>query len=367
MAAQIKSLQIGRGLAALSVAAFHLSIGMGDPRYGGRETFRAFTCRGNLGVDFFFVLSGFIILHAHQRDFGHPERLVNYARRRFARVFPIYWIYSGVLCTLVLLGVGAHASLPSTPTGWVQNFTLIRLNSEPFAISAAWTLVHECAFYAVFSVLIWDPKVGIAIFAVWMLACLACLQYPTPSERTPLTSYFAGWNLNFTMGMCARWVFPRLTRSRAWAALWLGIGVVGLTLALEPGNLGFWLSLYGLGFALIIAGCAALDLGRNSKFLLLIGNASYSIYLTHVAVEGLLLKLTVLLNLAAVGGSGSVFCFTLIGAVTCGITAYLVIEKPMLKWLSAPRRLPGQKTVKDGILAVPPTQRCGRVNSERDC
>ncbi|NBQ54213.1 MAG: acyltransferase, partial [Proteobacteria bacterium] len=44
------------------------------------------------GVDFFFVLSGFIILHAHMDDIGRPARLGRYLWRRAVRVYPIYWI-----------------------------------------------------------------------------------------------------------------------------------------------------------------------------------------------------------------------------------------------------------------------------------
>ena len=59
------SIQLGRALVALAVAAFHLSITFSDPRYGGQAVLSEWTNRGNIGVDFFFVLSGFIILKAH--------------------------------------------------------------------------------------------------------------------------------------------------------------------------------------------------------------------------------------------------------------------------------------------------------------
>ena len=68
----LKCLQAGRALAALAVVAFHLSTAFSDPRYGSHSIGQAFTRHGNLGVDFFFVLSGFIILNAHARDIGRP-------------------------------------------------------------------------------------------------------------------------------------------------------------------------------------------------------------------------------------------------------------------------------------------------------
>ena len=44
------------------------------------------------GVDFFFVLSGFIIYRVHRGDIGSPHRLSRYAWRRFVRIYPTYWI-----------------------------------------------------------------------------------------------------------------------------------------------------------------------------------------------------------------------------------------------------------------------------------
>jgi len=46
---------------------------------------------GHAGVDFFFVLSGFIIFFVHGKDIGKPSRLPHYVWRRFIRIYPVYW------------------------------------------------------------------------------------------------------------------------------------------------------------------------------------------------------------------------------------------------------------------------------------
>src|ERR1039458_2243310 len=74
---EIKSLQYGRGIAALLVCLFHyegamnqIQTGSGSLESSGFEfIFRA----GHSGVEFFFILSGFIIFHAHRIDLRSEE------------------------------------------------------------------------------------------------------------------------------------------------------------------------------------------------------------------------------------------------------------------------------------------------------
>lgn len=106
---QLKTLQQGRGLAAMAVAAFHLSLLLGDTRYLNDAVFLKFTQRGNLGVDFFFVLSGFIIVFAHYKDINHPARVSDYLLKRFTRLFPVYWLYTAFFAVWLPSASGAPA------------------------------------------------------------------------------------------------------------------------------------------------------------------------------------------------------------------------------------------------------------------
>ena len=60
-----------------------------------------------------FVLSGFIVLHAHAPDVGRPAALGRYLWRRFARVYPVYWLYLGVY--LALLALAGHYRFEPRP------------------------------------------------------------------------------------------------------------------------------------------------------------------------------------------------------------------------------------------------------------
>src|ERR1700709_2030127 len=85
-----KSLQAGRGLAALMVIFYHCEgiISLSKYWHSSRHYFRF----GASGVDFFFVLRGIVLFDGHQFDIGKIDKLREYAWKRFRRIYPIYWV-----------------------------------------------------------------------------------------------------------------------------------------------------------------------------------------------------------------------------------------------------------------------------------
>ena len=99
--------------------------------------------RGYLGVDFFFVLSGFIILHAHLKDSSGAYAARKYLTKRLRRIYIPYLPVSIALIALYLM-------LPSVSQGsrdWslLTSLTLIPTERPP-ALPVAWTLIHEMTF-----------------------------------------------------------------------------------------------------------------------------------------------------------------------------------------------------------------------------
>lgn len=85
------SLQVFRGLAALGVVIHHTAIST-DALVCKIPTWLLSTLEhGFLGVDFFFVLSGFIIMSSHFDDEKSVAALKTYGIKRFVRIFPPYW------------------------------------------------------------------------------------------------------------------------------------------------------------------------------------------------------------------------------------------------------------------------------------
>jgi peptidoglycan/LPS O-acetylase OafA/YrhL len=283
------------------------------------------------------VLSGFIIAFAHGRDIGRADRLRNYLARRFVRLFPFYWVCVAIFCSLVAVGFGTAAELPHTASQWFSTAFLIRFDDLAFPIAQAWTLVHELAFYLAFALFIVGGRVGIAVFALWMLACLIIFEYPSEPNVSPWATYFSPLNLNFFVGMLAFYVWTHGTPVIIKCAFAAGLALLAIVYVLERGGMPYsQLQIaYAVAFGLIIAGAAALESAgqwpSNAHLLNFIGDASYSIYLTHLAFLGLLAKGMIWLSGRVPLLPELIYAAVFVSTIACGCLLHLFVERPLIE------------------------------------
>jgi peptidoglycan/LPS O-acetylase OafA/YrhL len=81
----LNTLQAGRAVACLAVLLLHTDVTLTLPKYLGHDIFPIFNA-GGAGVQFFFVLSGFVILLVHQKDIDNPSKVAEFLWKRFRRV-----------------------------------------------------------------------------------------------------------------------------------------------------------------------------------------------------------------------------------------------------------------------------------------
>ncbi len=341
--APLQALQAGRALAALAVTAFHLSLMMGEPRYGGEAVGARWTEFGKLGVDFFFVLSGFVMMHVHRQHIGQPAAWPAYAWARFTRVYPVYWLYLTLFVAMVGAGIGRAADFPQGPAEWLSAYSLLRFSAADQPLYVAWTLFHEIAFYALFGVLILHRGWGIAALAGWALLCLWRFQDVGQLPPDAWLTYTALPNLYFLLGMGAEWLWRRghagLVTLLAGAVLVVGVPATGL-IRWPGGALAV-----AVGCAWLLAGACALERRhglRAPRALLAVGDASYSLYLLHLPLSGLALKLLWAGGVAPAIGGLATFALVMTATAWLSWLAYRWVEAPMIRWLKArgPARAP---------------------------
>lgn len=332
------SIQASRGLAALLVVFVHIegSIFNNVKYFNGH--FFPFFKMGDSGVQFFFVLSGFIILHVHWNDLGKAFRAQNFLLKRFIRIYPIYWI---VLIPIIATYFSNPAFGTGTETSWPRLLSSITLAPYPEkpVLGVAWTLQHEVLFYALFLTLIYNLRLGLAVLGAWLVGCVAwTIAGP---DTFPGNFFFSHNNILFFFGMGCAAILRTNINAHAGkiavlgAAIFFGAGLVRVYGPYDPKNAAFAL-LYGAGSALAVYGLVSLE--RTGRIqappaLRFFGDASYSTYLVHLACLSATAKVIFHFGLQSEPHWIS-FVLLVSVALACGAIVHQVVEKPLMKSLS---------------------------------
>jgi exopolysaccharide production protein ExoZ len=193
---KIESIEMGRGLAALAVLLLHAEGMLLPARAFEPAGFGGVFRYGFLGVDFFFVLSGFIIYFTHHRDLGSPARIGNYILRRLFRILPAYW----AVFAMMLILLPFQRNWPNMSLAWLS--LQLSLTDLELWVGQAWTLQHELIFYGLFAFSIWHRHIGICLIALWVSACMAINWGAENVERGSFTQIlFHPYHLMFILGM----------------------------------------------------------------------------------------------------------------------------------------------------------------------
>jgi exopolysaccharide production protein ExoZ len=124
---------------------------------------------GSAGVEFFFVLSCFIISYAHRADIGRPAALPSFVWRRAIRIYPAYWMVFLGVAALVFSVPAFKEGLPQGGIVWIKSLLLVP--QDPIVVGGtgapliivAWSLRYELVFYVAFGLFIISLLVGLAV------------------------------------------------------------------------------------------------------------------------------------------------------------------------------------------------------------
>jgi peptidoglycan/LPS O-acetylase OafA/YrhL len=353
-----------RFFAALWVVLFHLRQILPLPVF-----LRPVIDRGYVGVSLFFMLSGFILTYNYlPRDFTHAD----FWRARFARIWPMYMVGLALGLPAFVHSV-THRGVPGVSSA-LASLTLTQAWNSKTAVAwnaPGWSLSCEVFFYLLFPSTL---AVGVSIFknhpwksltSVWLLSIAAPLLYLWISpEGVVSPESHAAWLTvvrfnplirfpEFVLGVILGVIYlhgfrlprPRIAVIASLVAI-LTVLVAGKSLPYPLFHNGLLAPL----FALIIVGLAADDCGLGFPALLLLGEASYSLYIIHSPALSWLKALFDLLHITLSGRTfGTIF---LAVSVVASVCTYKLIELPAKSHLYGRRtRRPSSPTRFDSVTA----------------
>ncbi|RZM32537.1 MAG: acyltransferase [Sphingomonas sp.] len=342
---ELRGLTSARGVAAWLVVLYHIRLSIA----GLPEPLVAALGKGYLAVDFFFLLSGFVIWLAWQERLtnGGTLTVARFWQRRIARIWPLHAVMLAAASALALLLAATGRADPAFPAAELPLHLLLvqnwGLTSALHWNDPAWSISCELAAYLLFPLLAivvdWRrlrTATLLAIAAALLLALhLAMQAQPSLGADIP----------RFGLVRC----LAEFGTGTIVAALWLR----GCSVAPSALVAALLLIAWGAGvpdtlvvpaaFAALLLALATHDRrpgtsGRVADALHGLGEISYATYLSHYLLWKLF-KLALVRDATAVPPSLIALYLLIVLVASAGLYRY--VERPAQRWINAlPLRRP---------------------------
>lgn len=342
-AAKLESVQILRALAASVVVAGHVIAASARFCAENGCHFQRWPIATGAGVDLFFVISGFIMVVASGRMFGARTGARDFMVRRLIRIVPLYWAVTTFSLLLTFIG-GRHALPPLNAVlasyFFIPYDTTGRNDGFVFPIvDLGWTLNYEMMFYALFAIFISQCRGRCIILVTAALGAIIALGAAAEPTQAALRFWTQSISIEFVAGMWIAHLYlnGKLSLPTPVRAL-LAIGAIiflaanpltALHAPTTPNDFDRVLG-WGAPAALLLVSAVAGPFpwrGWLERCFVLIGDASYSLYLTH---PFWILLLTRSLNSLQLELSVWIFAgLAFLGSIAVAVVVHLVFERPV--------------------------------------
>jgi len=325
-----------RALAILAVLVCHYFATWGLPEYAGnlygyQHAYPVWLGWGALGVEFFFIISGFVIFMTLERCHG----LLEFWARRFARLYPAYVV--AMALTFLIANTLGPPEFASSTADFLIGLSLSTpyVSGAKFVDQVYWSLVVELQFYIAIGIVyvlagkrfatLWTLYAG-ATLACWFIGrSLGMHMLVALANRVFLLPYLA----HFTLGIAFYFLYTgRIHRGRLLAAL-----ALSMYLLIDAQAPAVWHAMHAMMvvlFVLFLRGKLEWLAVAPLQFL---GKISYSLYLVHayigIILIGLLTRVYRVPDLIAALGA-AIACLALAYALT--ETVERPIKRTLLRW-----------------------------------
>lgn len=347
---KLEKVQGLRAIAAILVIIDH-SLTM-IPNYEFMTPFAWFL--GEQGVAIFFIISGFIMAY---RPTDHRSTVAAkvFFFKRLERVAPLYWIMTIFAATLIASGTwlkGRSVSL----TDILMSLFFIPYGDGVSAmrpvLGQGWTLNYEMFFYALFAASLFFPrKLGLSLLSaiIFTLCIVGFVVGPGFTGRDPTTAlqfYTSPHLILFLFGIIIGVNADKITKTQLGVMPFTTATIILITSSLVfliftnalyipiYWRLLFWLSDFIIVICCVAAGARVVT-SRSSVILEYLGDASYSIYLSHFF--GLTVAAKVYSIVLGWTFPYAFLAFAMLSAILSGIIVYTLVEKPLINFFRVRR------------------------------
>lgn len=305
---------------------------------------------GGIGVNLFFVISGFVIMVSSEKLVGKANGWKIFMVRRLIRIVPNYWIATSlkVLALVLIPNQVLHYVLDSGKDWeyiiksyfFIPSYNPTDGKVQP-VLGVGWTLVFEMFFYLIFSITLafkLNPlKATSVVLFVFFIGSFFKDRFLKITEHPVLFFLFDDVVVCFILGMIvAKFYQQEILMNNRLAVAAITFGLVSITLGFVMGASST--SIVAIASFLIVWGCVSIEKGTSfdvPKWLVFLGGASYSTYLFHPLIVPIVpmifRKLDLIYPYAATVAS-------ILVAIAVTSVVYVAFERRLTKYLVA--RLP---------------------------
>jgi peptidoglycan/LPS O-acetylase OafA/YrhL len=305
-----------RGLAALAVCLFHFA-GRDDLLPNG--PLKSLSKYGSLGVVVFFVISGFVIPWSMARGGYRLTQFSRFFLKRLIRLEPPYIVaVASAVALTVFYSAVKDRPFPPTPDWWFQVLThggyLTRFAGFDWLDDVYWTLAIEFQYYLLIGLmfpLLSHARADLRWAASVLLALVGLSALTLPIKVTILT-----YTPIFVLGILPYQFRIGLIDGRSLAAAW-----VGLTALL------CWTQNPEIALTAAATSAVIANMDRGWGPLNSLGTISYSLYLFHATLGGVIINLGIK-HTSSAAGRYFVFAAALTASFAVAIAVYWLVERP---------------------------------------
>ena len=341
---KLQSIQILRGIAASLIVVYHAIFYWFSYHQNYEYQDSGFFLA--IGVDIFFVISGFIMMYVTEGAERSARPALEFLWDRISRIVPVYWIYTFFVILIAIVSDGLLRSTRVDVDSALMSLLFIPFQRDnglfhPILI-VGWTLNYEMFFYAIFAIGLAYFRKYKDIFTIFVILVITILSNITINDFNLASFYGNSIVINFLFGIVLFKIYNNtLPPKRIFLQATLVISV-------------FWILLSAFGdypkpeLRFVVWGIPSLALvyfslyqyirdGQIAAIATRIGDASYSLYLSHPFVVA---GCAVLFKKAGIDSFWLFLPTSFLLSLAWGHLSFQWIERPSVAWArSLPARI----------------------------